>query len=317
MKGSSPRILVLGYSAFDVTVPFSGTPRNDGKHQVPAITLGGGGPGATAAVAMARLGGRVRLITPLTEDLPGRLQQNELNAAGVDLSLSPHFVDGRSAQAVILVDGQRMERTIFWSRGDLPQLDPEVMDPDWLDETDLFYTDGHENPGALVLAKEARRRGMPVVLDAGSVRPAADQLVELCTDVISSEVFAPALTGCADPVEALIELARRGPVRVAMTFGGGGLLALVGGKPVAVPAFDLPVVDTTGAGDAFHAGYAFGLALRWDFLGCLRLGAAVAGLKCRRWGGRPGLPEMPEALAVLEQAPLRPLDPRIASFAGR
>ena len=310
-----PRILVLGYNAFDVTVPFGGPPDPDTKHQVPGIFLGGGGPGATAAVALAKLGGQVRLVTPLTDDLPGRLQQEELTAAGVDLELSPRWAGALSARAVILADRESQQRTIFWSRGDLPQLDPRGMDPAWLAGCDLFYTDGHENPAALVLAREARELGLPVVLDAGSVRPEADRLVALCTDVVSSEVFAPTLTGCGDPVAALAALAARGPQRVAMTFGGGGMLALADGKPLALPAFDLPVVDTTGAGDAFHAGYAYGRALDWAFRDCLELGAAVAGLKCRAWGGRQGLPDLAEALAVMTQAGCRPLDPRIALFA--
>jgi len=72
---SHPRVLVVGYNAFDVTIPFAGTPLPDTKNEVSFIGLGGGGPGATAAVALARLGARVKLITPLTDDLPGRLQE--------------------------------------------------------------------------------------------------------------------------------------------------------------------------------------------------------------------------------------------------
>lgn len=316
MTASPPRILVVGYNAFDVTVPVEGLPVADTKYEVPGILIGGGGPAATAAVALARLGAQVQLVTPLADDLPGRLQEDELRAAGVDIGSCPRLPGHLTAKAVILVDPALGHRTIFWSRGDLPLMSPDAMDPDWLDGSELLYIDGHEHPAALKLAPLARKKGIPVVMDAGSVREGSRELVSCCTDVISSEVFAPVLAGTADPAAALFALASLGPERVAMTFGAGGMLALVDGSPLAVPAFDLPVIDTTGAGDVFHAGYALGVAQGRDFRQCLLLGAAAAGLKCGAWGGRPGLPDLSQVTQVLRSAAARPLDPRIARYAA-
>jgi sugar/nucleoside kinase (ribokinase family) len=75
-----------------------------------------------------------------------------------------------------------------------------------------------------------------------------------------------------------------------------------------VPAFDVPVIDTTGAGDAFHAGYAFARAKGEDLGSCLEWGSAVAGLKCRDWGGRRGLPDRSEVVQLLAAGIRRPLD---------
>jgi sulfofructose kinase len=309
-----PSILAVGYNAFDVVVPVADFPLPDSKAPVEEILIGGGGPGATAAVAMARLGARVKLVTALTDDLPGRLQREELNQAGVDLSLSPILCGGRSPKAVILVDPRTQERTIFWSRGELPLLDPGLVDRQWLDGVDLLYCDGHECSFAARLADEARKRQIPVVMDAGSVRDGSAELVTRCTDVISSESFAPALTGHADPTEALENLAARGPERVGMTFGSDGLLGLVEGRPTAWPAFQVSVLDTTGAGDAFHAGYAFATARGQSFPDCLEFGAAVAALKCRNWGGRRGLPFPGEAEELIARDQRRPLGPRLRKY---
>lgn len=288
------RGLVVGYNAFDVLVPVAGFPQPDSKQAVPEIVLGGGGPAATAAVALSRLGTKVQLVTPLTEDLPGRMQRQELADAGVDLSRSP-IIDGHACpKAVILVDSKRQERTIFWSRGDLPSLKADQVQAQWLDEVDLMYTDGHETPAAIKLAQAARQRGLPVVMDAGGVRNGSRALVPLCTDVISSDRFARDFVGTEDPVLAVKGLQDACEGRVAMTFGRNGCLALVHGDPVVVPAFDVPVVDTTGAGDVFHAGYAYALGQGHTFLSCLEYGAAVAALKCRDWGGRRGLPTADE-----------------------
>ncbi|MBU8871927.1 MAG: hypothetical protein KOO60_13755 [Gemmatimonadales bacterium] len=294
MATRDPNILVVGYNAFDVVVPVTGFPQPDTKELVEGIMVGGGGPGATAAVALSKLGARVRLITLLTDDLPGQMQRQELERAGVDLSLCREAPGEKCPKAVILVDSNREERTIFWSRGGLPFLDSGFVDPDWLDGVDLLYCDGHECPVATRLARSARERNLPVVMDAGSVREGSRELVALCTDVISSEHFAPELTGKNDPVEALVALTALGPNRVGMTFGKEGVLTLVEGRPVAVPAFDVPVTDTTGAGDAFHAGYAFARVGELPLPQCLEFGAAVAALKCRDWGGRRGLPDRGE-----------------------
>ncbi len=306
MEGS--RILVVGYNAFDVIVPVGDLPPPDEKIEVSRVITCGGGPGATAAVALARLGAEVKLITPLTDDVPGRLQRDELLAAGVDLSHSPTVVGLKSPKAVILVDEERAQRRIFWSRGDVPHLDPRCAAPELLDDFDLLYTDGHEAEVSIRLARSARERGLPVVLDAGSVRGGSGELVACCTDVVSSRGFAPDLTGHAVPLDALRALRDMGPDRVAMTFGSEGVLGLENDRPLPVPSFAVPVKDTTGAGDAFHAGYAFALARGLDFRSCLDWGSAVAGLKCRDWGGRLGLPSLPVVQSLLENGQRNSLD---------
>jgi len=84
-----------------------------------------------------------------------------------------------------------------------------------------------------------------------------------------------------------------------MTFGEEGALGLEGDRVLPVPAFVVPVLDTTGAGDAFHAGYAFARGCGKGFRACLDWGCAVAGLKCRDWGGRLGLPDVREVGTLL------------------
>ncbi len=292
------RILVLGYNALDVTVPVDVALAPDGKHEVAAILLGGGGPGATAAVALARLGAEVRLVTAFGDDLGAQVQRAELAAAGVDVSRSVTFAGHPSARAVILVDEAREERTILWTRGTLPRLDPALVDPRWLEDCDLVYCDGHDCAAAARLAGLARARGLRVVLDGGSVREGARELVAQCTDVISSRGFAPALTGVADVAGALRALRALGPAHVALTCGADGCVALDGDEVLRVPAYAVAVRDTTGAGDAFHAGYAWALAAGRPWREALDFAAATAALKCREYGGRRGLPTLAEVEAL-------------------
>ena len=84
MTSNSPRVLVVGYAAFDTILPVDGPPPADAKVKVDDMVEGGGGPGATAAVALRRLGADVLFLGVLTDDPAGRIQRAELEAAGVD-----------------------------------------------------------------------------------------------------------------------------------------------------------------------------------------------------------------------------------------
>jgi len=293
------RVLVIGYNAFDVLLPHHGFPEADKKHEMECIFMGGGGPGATAAVALSKLGAEVTLITPLCGDVPGQIQEQELLAAGVNLDHSPRHPHSFSPKAVIFVDTPREERTIFWSRGDLPPINADKVNLDILNDMDMLYTDGHETKAALKLALGARERGLPVIMDAGSVRKGSAELVAKCTDVISSSEFAPALTNIPDPRMALLAMAKMGPLHVGLTQGAKGVLGVTDGKIHRQRAFDVPVLDTTGAGDVFHAGYAFARGTGMNFADSLDFGNATAALKCRGWGGRSNLPDQKEVTQLI------------------
>jgi sulfofructose kinase len=83
--------------------------------------------------------------------------------------------------------------------------------------------------------------------------------------------------------------------------GHEGAMALVNGKITYVRGFEVNVVDTTGAGDVFHAGFIYGLLQNWDVKEILRFANAVATLKCRDLGGRKGIPTMEETQTLLNQ----------------
>ncbi len=299
------KALVVGYNAWDVLVPCDALPERDAKREYPFIMSGGGGPGATAAVALARFGVETEYVGVLADDPAGAWQRLELADAGVRTDRCVTPASSTSPRAVILTDPGTGERRICWSRGDLRRLDPNETPVSLLDGVDLLYTDGHEPAALAVLAPEARRRGIPLVYDAGLPREGSRDLVTRCTDVVGAAGFAPALTGRDDLVAALVALRDLGPRHVASTFGPAGCLALGADGPFHVPAFDVPVVDTTGAGDVFHAGYAWGLLLGEDLLSRLRRGAAAAALSCRDWGGRRGLPSVAEVDRLLSSGPVR------------
>lgn len=296
------RALVVGYHAWDVLLPLAEWPGPDAKYEAPGLQACGGGPAATAAVALCRLGDTVRFAAVLADDAAGRAQRDELTDAGVDLGPCRIDPSAREPLAVSVIDPATAQRRIFWSRRGLPRLSAAEADPSWLDGCDLLYLDGHEPAAGAVLAAAARRRGLPVVLDAGTLRPGVDALLADCSDVICTPQFLRAAVGTDDPAAGLPRLLALGPARVGVTLGADGCVGWREGGLLRIPAFPVAAVDTTGAGDAFHAGYAHALGAGAGFPAALRTGCAVAALACTAPGGRAGLPDRRALTALLAGA---------------
>ena len=149
----------------------------------------------------------------------------------------------------------------------------------------------------------ARKEGVPTVLDADlGAREALPDLLRVTDYAIFS---APALRefahGSTDE-QRLADILTRGPRHAGVTLGAEGYAWAEVGRQGGQPGFKVDVVDTTGAGDAFHGAFALALAEGLSVEDCARLACAVAALKCTRLGGRGGLPTRKEVEAFLAKA---------------
>ena len=162
----------------------------------------------------------------------------------------------------------------------------------------VLLVDDHEPLAATVAARAAREAGVRTVIDVEKLRPGTEELLQHIDVIIAAEAFPSELTGLPDLGAALREMARRfEPAHTCATLGPKGSLSLVDGKEVRTPAFDVHVEDTTGAGDAFRAGFISG----WLRAGAdpnvhdvLRYAHGVAALNCRGLGARDALPRPDE-----------------------
>lgn len=162
----------------------------------------------------------------------------------------------------------------------------------------VILFDGHEPHVSVPLAKYAKRRGIPTVLDAGSVHEGTLALIALVDHLVCSEKFAVQLHGSIEA--AINQLAEVAP-NVVITLGEHGLIWKKGESTGKLPAFPINAVDTTGAGDAFHGAYAAALAqkLAWDEV--LRYASAAGALCCTKPGARLGLAD-PRAIQIFVQS---------------
>lgn len=267
-----------------------------------ASSLGaiGGGPAANAAVAIARLGGRPRLVSSLGRDAIGDEIIAELAGYGVDCS-AVRRVEAPSplSSVVISPDG---DRTIF------NRTDPalwESADPPGSEEiagSDVVLADVRWAAGSLAAVITAERLGIPTVIDCDLTEGAVSEaLLETASHVVFSQPAFERIRPLATPA-AVQAVARHYGGVVAVTKGGDGVVWSDGGPTQHTPAFRIDALDTLGAGDVFHGAYALAVAEGRPLSDIVEWASAVAAVKCSRSGGRLVFPTRTEVADFLERS---------------
>jgi sulfofructose kinase len=282
-------IVCIGLNATDTLIRVPCFPTFDSKTKILSSHLLAGGQAATASVACHRWGLRSRYVGKIGDDAAGRLQQEEFAREGVEAYLI-EVSNCVSQLAYIIVDEATGERTILWQRDDRLDLRTEELPQDWIHSTRLVHVDGHPCGPAASAARWAHEAGAIVTADLDNLYPGVEALLKDIDFMIASRDFPERLLGIRDLFESLPEISRRFGCRVSgATLGRDGVLAWDGTCFQYCPAFRVDAVDTTGAGDVFHAGFAFAL-LRGDTLpAILEFSCAAAGLNCAAIGARGGI----------------------------
>lgn len=281
----SVTVVTVGLAVLDLVLGVDRFPSAPGKQFARSSALVGGGPAATAAVAVARLGGRAMFVGRIGDDPVGGLILHDLATEGVRTDAVGVVSGATSPMSSVLVDATG-ERSI------VNHLDPGLhLDPPGpLPAGDAYVADVRWPAGAEAAMVEAAERGVPGVLDLDRT----DRGVPEAAVSAASHVVAAADAFDADPEDTLEALAQRTAAAVAVTAGARGVARLVDGRVrwLAPPAVE--VVDTLGAGDVFHGAFALALAEGRDDLRALRFASAAAAVKCTRPGGRAGIPNRAE-----------------------
>jgi sugar/nucleoside kinase (ribokinase family) len=306
LAGSQGRpfdVLCLGLNSLDRLCLVPGWPVRGGKLRMAEMAVSGGGQAATAACALVRLGHRVAYAGVCGDDEAGHQAGPMLAAFGVEpvgLKVKP---GARSQQALILVEQGEAERTIIWYRDEACSLDPGDLDPGLIASCRVLHLDGHFPEASLAAARLAREAGAVVSLDGERIHPQTPELVSLCQVVVGCEDYAQRLTGEDDPRRALERLAEMGPLWAGRTLGPAGAEMLAQGRWRAQPGFAVAAVDSTGAGDVFHAGLIHAL-LRGQGPGpALATACAAAALSVTGLGGRSALPSREQTASLAGTSP--------------
>ena len=275
-------------------------PRLDSKQQLVTYDVQPGGQVPTALVALQRWGLRTSYVGAFGDDPGGRLSAASLRDEGIDLGAAVTRAGQRQQVSVILIDEISGERSVLWERVDDLVVRGEHVPMQSLSQGRVLLMDAVDVAGAAVAARHARKQGVLTVLDTDSPSTGMEELLHATDVLIVGSEFPAKLNGYGDLRAALRAAAAMGPWFVAVTLGPGGALGYIDGKFHYVPAFRTEVVDSTGAGDIFHAGSIYGLLQGWSAPDTLRFAAAAAALKCEKLGGRPGIPTLQRAMQLAE-----------------
>lgn len=296
MRRSKVDVVGLGLNATDTVLTVEEFPPLGGKKRVVSLSRQAGGQVATAVVTCQRLGLRARYIGKVGNDEAGQLQLQSLREEGIDVQYA-RVVRGATTQyGLIIVDRSTGERTVFWNRDERLAVRPRELKPEAITTARILHLDGCDAAACIQAAKWARKAGIPVMADIDTVYKDVEELFSLIDYLIASADFLPAVTGKSDPYRALEQMARAYGTRVpGMTLGQDGALVYSEGRFYYSPGFVVETADTTGAGDVFHGGFAYGLLQGWALEHILDFSNAMAALNCTQVGARGGIASRGEA----------------------
>ena len=294
MGSRTPPVQVfgIGQCSLDYIGKVESFPLPDRKCEFTGMVVQGGGPVATALVALARWGISCAFAGVVGDDFFGRMILESLEAERIDTA-GVLVRKGKDSQfAFIAAEPARGRRTIFWRRPTGLPLSPEEVDLRRVEQAKILHTDGRFVEASLATCKAARKAGVRVVADADTFHEGLVNLARWSDYFISSENFASALLKKEDPREACRRIVELGPKVVAVTLGAKGYVALAEGRWIEKPAYPVDAVDTTGCGDVFHAGFIHGLLQEWDYDKCFDFAAWAAAMVSLKMGGRSGIPSL-------------------------
>ncbi|MGD8117005.1 sugar kinase [Vibrio sp. TRT 29B02] len=282
-------IACVGITVLDRIQRVENLPTTGGKYVAKDYYEVGGGPAATAAVAVSQLGHRVDFIGRVGQDGVADTMLTELVSYGVNVDKAVHIKGASSAFSAVLVDDEGERMIINYQDKSLSR-DPKQLESIDFSQYETVLTDVRWPEGAKYALEQAKLHHIPTVLDADIAPDPIDELVKLADHVAFSEPGLEKFTGCSDPVEGLKIAKKQTDGKVYVTVGSKGCYWLEGNELCHEPVIKVDVVDTTGAGDVFHGALAVAVAESKQSRESIVFSNTVAALKCTKKGGREGIP---------------------------
>ena len=289
----------LGFCGIDYLCILNHIPVDE-KVEIIHHLVQGGGPASTAVVTASRLGAQTAFIGTVADDDKGSAIIQELKQENVDTRHIQIKIGKESPSAYCWIEKETGKRSIAWTKGTSLPMDPDRIDKDFIVSLKLLHLDGHNMEAATKAASIAKENGVIVSLDAGTLLPGIDILINFADICIASEYFARNYTGEMDIEKAAGKLFKTGCLIAAVTSGKNGVFAVTESRSIKKDAFNVPVIDTTGAGDVFHGAFAYAFIQGWEMDRVIDFASATAAIKCMKFGGRTGIPSADEVFEFLK-----------------
>ena len=292
------KVLCIGHSSWDITVPVDDYPTENVKYRFNEKYAAGGGPAGNAAYLLGKWGVDTVIATSIGSDDYGTKIKKEFQSVNVNTDYVETSYEKDTSFSFILVNKKNGSRTVFNVTSEhlpLKKLTYEFT-------PDIILTDGHDYATSQnAISKYPHAIS---VIDAG--RP-VQEVIELCKYIkyiVCSKEFAETVTGLKmdfnNPqtlVNVYTKLQNKYPnSNIVITLESHGALYQVNNQIKIMPGLKCNVVDTTGAGDAFHGAFVYGLANNFDMEKVITLANIAAGLSVQKMGSRLAIPALSDVL---------------------
>lgn len=293
------KILCIGHSSYDITVPVESFPVENTKYRLQKAAEGGGGPASNAAYLLGKWGTEVFYSGVIGNDVFGQRIKKELESVKVDTHLVETTYQNDTPISLILVNQANGSRTLFNIADKYVPLSKHDVDL----IPDIVLVDGHDYVASKeILDKYSKSIS---VIDAGRITPELLDLCKRCQYIVCSKGFAETVTGMKfdfNNKSTLVQIYQmladkyEGKV-VVITLEENGALYSVNGIIKLMPALKVEAKDTTGAGDIFHGAFVYGLSKEFDIEKIVKYATIAAGISVTRIGARQSVPSLEEVEA--------------------
>ena len=272
-------VVGVGLNATDTLISLSSFPERGSKVEYNHRAVQPGGQVASTIVACQTWGLRTRYVGKFGDDSAAKLHRDAFARVGADAQIVT--VPGSpSLHNVILVDDDG-DRTVICQRNERMVLQPEELRREWIVTARVLHVDGHDTAAATHAAIWAREAGIPVSADLDDLYPGVDDLMANIDYLLVNCDFSCRLMNDDNLERSLRKMQSRYGCRLtAATLGEDGVLAGDGRQLLHSAAYRVPVVDTTGAGDIFRAGFLYGMMRDWPLERQLDFSCAAAAMNC-------------------------------------
>jgi sugar/nucleoside kinase (ribokinase family) len=278
----------VGLNATDTVIQLTEFPQSGAKVEYIHRSIMLGGQVASTVVACQSWGLKTRYVGKLGDDDAARLHQQAFADLGADARIVT-VDDTPSLHNVILLDSSG-DRTVLCQRNERMVLRPEELRREWIVNARALHLDGHDTAAATQAAMWAREAGVPVLADLDDPYPGIDDLIANIDYLVVNHDFSCRLMNDNNLERSLRRMQARYNCRLtAATLGEEGVVAWDGRRLLHSAAYRVPVVDTTGAGDIFRAGFIYGLLNDWPLERIFDFSCAAGAMNCTAAGARGGI----------------------------
>ena len=275
----------IGRACLDILGVYHRFPKTDEKMKIKRIIIEGGGQASTALVVLSRLGLKVKFIGRIGKDLAGKFVLEKMKKEGIDIN---DVIWEKETPLAMIFVSKSGKRTILYSSYE--KLEPFEIDERIVRKTRIMLFDPQESETLLRNLDKIKSNGIKIVYDAEKKVKGIERVIREVDYFIASSSFIKDYFGNMRVKDGIRKLIKMGGKFVCVTLGEKGSITFYKGKWIHVPAFKVKVVDTTGCGDTYHAGFIYGILKGWDEVRSMKFASYLAGLCAEGLGGRETLP---------------------------